>query len=82
MHCRFTHVDNEREDFAGKLLLIEKQALFCLQDLPPGLFRERIEEIATTAKLLRFRLGVASAAIAPSNAADGAPDPRVATRKL
>ena len=58
--CRLCTVDNERDDFAGKLLLIEKQALLCLQDLPPGLFHDRIEEIATTAKLLRLRLRVAA----------------------
>lgn len=58
-------MDNEREDFAGKLLLIEKQAALCAQDLPPGLFRSRIEEIATTAKLLRARLDVAAGAILP-----------------
>jgi hypothetical protein len=75
-------MDNERDDFTVKLLLIEKQALLCLHDLPPGLFRERIEEIATTAKLLRLRLGVASAAIVPPNGADAAPDRGFATRKL
>lgn len=56
---------DERDDFAGKLLLIEKQALLCAQDLPAGIFRSRIEEIATTAKLLRARLDVAPDAILP-----------------
>lgn len=59
-------MDSEREDFAGKLLLIEKQASLCAHDLPPGLFRDRIEEIAMTAKLLRARLDVAAAAILPA----------------
>jgi hypothetical protein len=62
-------VDDEREDFAGKLLLIEKQATLCAQDLPPGALRSRIEEIATTAKLLRARLDVASPAILPAKRA-------------
>jgi len=57
---------DERDDFAGKLLLIEKQALLCAQDLPAGVFRSRIEEIATTAHLLRQRLGVAADAILPA----------------
>jgi hypothetical protein len=56
---------DERDDFAGKLLLIEKHAILCAQDLPDGIFRSRIEEIATTAKLLRARLDVAAAAILP-----------------
>jgi hypothetical protein len=75
-------VDNERDDFAGKLLLIEKQASLCAQELPAGTIRGRIEEIATTAKLLRLRLGIASAAILPPRGAEDGAEQGLTAQKL
>ena len=55
----------EQDDFAAKLLLLEREATFVLEDLPPGLMRDRIQHIVTIASLLRARLHVASSAILP-----------------
>ena len=53
-------MNEEQEDFILKLLVIEHQANLILEDLPPGLMRDRVQHIATTAKLLKARLDVAA----------------------
>jgi hypothetical protein len=55
----------EQDDFAAKLLLIEREAKVVLEDLPLGLMRDRLQHIVTIASLLRARLHVASSAIVP-----------------
>ena len=50
----------ERDDFAEKLQQIEEQANMALQDLPSGLTRDRVQHIAIVARMLRYRLDVAS----------------------
>ena len=59
-------MNQEQEDFAAKLMLIEQEAKLVLQDLPPGVMRDRVQHIITTASLLRARLDVASSVILPS----------------
>ena len=59
-------MNDEQEDFAVKLTLIEQQANLVLDDLPPGTMRDRVQHIATTARLLRARLNVASTLILPA----------------
>jgi hypothetical protein len=61
-------MNEEQEDFAIKLTMIEQQAKLVLDDMPPGTMRDRIQHIATTAKLLRQRLNVASTLILPTHA--------------
>jgi hypothetical protein len=56
-------LNEEREDFAAKLLLIEREAEMLLEDLPPGVMRSRAQHIVTTARLLRSRLDVAASLI-------------------
>ena len=58
----------EQDDFAAKLLLIEREASYVLEDLPPGVMRDRLQHIVTMASLLRARLHVASSAIVPKAA--------------
>ena len=53
-------MNEDREDFAAKLTQIEREAKIVLEDLPPGVMRDRVQHIATVAALLRARLGVAS----------------------
>jgi hypothetical protein len=59
-------MNEEQEDFAAKLVLIEREAKFVLEDLPPGVSRDRVQHIATVARLLRARLDVASSLILPA----------------
>jgi len=61
----------ERDDFAAKLLQIEEQANMALVDLPAGLTRDRVQHIAIVARMLRYRLDVASIVVLPS--ADSSP---------
>ena len=56
----------ERDDFAEKLQQIEEQANMALQDLPSGLTRDRVQHIAIVARMLRYRLDVASIVILPN----------------
>jgi hypothetical protein len=58
-------MDGEQEDFAAKLTLIEWEANVVLEDLPTGAVRDRVQHIATVARLLRLRLDVASSVILP-----------------
>ena len=58
-------MNEEREDFAAKLLQIEEQANMALQDLEPGLTRDRVQHIAIVARMLRYRLDVVSIAVLP-----------------
>ena len=59
-------LNEERDDFAAKLLQIEEQANMALVDLPPGLTRDRIQHIAIVARMLRYRLDVAQVVVLPS----------------
>jgi hypothetical protein len=59
-------MNQEQEDFAAKLILIETEARLVLQDLSPGVMRNRVQHIATIAALLRSRLDVASSVILPT----------------
>jgi hypothetical protein len=59
-------MNEEQEDFAAKLILIEREANLVLEDLHPGVMRERVQHIATVARLLRARLNVASSLIIPA----------------
>jgi hypothetical protein len=56
----------ERDDFAEKLQQIEEQANLALQDLPSGLTRDRVQHIAIVARMLRYRLDVASVVVLPN----------------
>ena len=58
-------MNDEQEDFAAKLTLIEWEAKLLLEDLSPGVLRDRVQHIATVARLLRLRLDVASTVILP-----------------
>jgi len=58
-------MNDEQQDFAVQLLLIEREASFVLEDLRPGVARDRIQHIVTIASLLRARLDVASSLILP-----------------
>ena len=58
-------MNEEQEDFAAKLVLIEREASLVLEDLTPGVLRDRVQHIITVAKLLRARLEVASSVIVP-----------------
>jgi hypothetical protein len=58
-------VNEEREDFILKLMLIEQEGDSLLQDLPDGLMRDRAQRIVTIAKLLKARLEVAAPLIIP-----------------
>ena len=59
---------DEGQDFAAKLTLIERESNLVLEDLPPGALRERLQHIATLARLLCLRLDVASSLILPAQA--------------
>jgi hypothetical protein len=60
-------MNEEQEDFAAKLMLIEGEANLVLEDLPPGVMRDRVQHIAITARLLRARLDVASTVVLPAS---------------
>ena len=60
-------MNDEQEDFAAKLTLIEFEAKLLLEDLEPGVARDRVQHIATVARLLRLRLDVASTVILPAS---------------
>jgi len=49
-------MNNERQDFAAKLFLMEREAQLVLENLPPGLMRDRLKHIITLAALLRERI--------------------------
>jgi hypothetical protein len=59
-------MDEEHEDFAAKLILIEQEARLVMEDLRSGAMRERVQQILTVAQLLRARLNVASSVILPA----------------
>jgi hypothetical protein len=59
-------MNEEHDDFAAKLLQIEEQANMALNDLPAGLTRDRVQHIAIVARMLRYRLDVASIVVLPS----------------
>jgi hypothetical protein len=49
-------MNDERQDFAAKLLLMEREARLVLDELPPGLMRDRLKHIITIVALLRARI--------------------------
>lgn len=49
-------MNDEQQDFAAKLFLMEREARLVLDDLPPGLMRDRLKHIITIAALLRERI--------------------------
>jgi hypothetical protein len=51
-----TVMDETFEEFAAKLILIEWEARLALEDLHPSTVRDRVQHIATMARLLRLRL--------------------------
>ena len=53
-------MNEQLEDFAAKLMLIEQEARLVLEDLRSAGMRERVEHFLTVAQLLRARLNVAS----------------------
>lgn len=61
-------MDADNEDFSAKLLIIEWEANLVAEDLPLGAPRTRVEQVATMARLLRFRLNVVPGAILPREA--------------
>jgi len=57
------------EDFAAKLVLIEREAKLVLEDVHSSLAHERVQALLTVAQLLRARLDVVSSLIlAPQHA--------------
>jgi hypothetical protein len=61
----------EQADFAAKLSQIEEQANSALQELPPGLVRNRVQHIAVVARMLRSRMEDGSVLVVPANAENG-----------
>jgi hypothetical protein len=59
-------MNEEQEDFAAKLILIEQEGKLVLEDLRPSVMRDRVQHIVTIAQLLRARLNVASSVILPT----------------
>lgn len=53
-------MNDERSDFAARLRHIESQATMAAEDLPRSVLKDRILDIAVTARLLRLRLEVAA----------------------
>jgi hypothetical protein len=61
----------EQAGFAAKLSQIEKQANSALQELPPGLVRNRVQHIAVVARMLRSRVEDGSVLVVPASAENG-----------
>jgi hypothetical protein len=57
--------NEEQQDFAAKLALIESEAYLAAESLPPSTVRDRIQHIAVVAQLLKARLNVTSLTILP-----------------
>ena len=53
-------MNEERNDFQARLLLIVREAEALVDTLPPGVARTRAQHIATAARLLSSRLDVAA----------------------
>jgi hypothetical protein len=53
-------MDEEQQDFAAKLTVIEWGANLVLEDSPPIAIRDYVQNIATVARLMRLSLDVAS----------------------
>lgn len=51
-------MNEEKQDFDAKLLMIEELSRLSLDEKPGDGLRNRLEAIAVTARLLRFRLQV------------------------
>ena len=52
-------MNEEQQDFAAKLTLIEWEAKLAVDDLPPSVIRDRVQHIATIARLLRLQFDAA-----------------------
>ena len=52
------NANEEQQDFAAKLALIESEAYLAAESLPPSTVRDRIQHIAVVAQLLKARLDV------------------------
>ena len=59
--------NDEQQDFAAKLALIESEANLAAESLPPSTVRDRIQHIAVVAQLLKARLDVTSVTILPTS---------------
>ena len=69
-------MNEEQEDFAAKLELIEREAELAAQDLPPSTVRDRIQHIAVVAQLLKRASTSPPAPSCPKRRALGASPPR------
>jgi hypothetical protein len=63
-------MNDEQEDFAAKLALIEREAALAVEDLPPSTVRDRVQHIVVVAQLLKARLAVAFGLILKPQAPD------------
>lgn len=60
-------MNEEQEDFAAQLTLIEWEANLALEELPASVLRNRVRHIATVARLLRLRFDIAPSVILPAH---------------
>jgi hypothetical protein len=63
--------NEEQQDFAAKLALIEREATLAAESLPPSTVRDRIQHIAVVAQLLKARLDVTSVTVRPPRSTRG-----------
>jgi hypothetical protein len=56
-------MDQDQQDFAAKLTVIEWGANLVLEDSPPSPIRDRVQNIATVARVMRLRLDVATSRV-------------------
>ncbi|HEV3011359.1 MAG TPA: hypothetical protein VGX52_20255 [Burkholderiales bacterium] len=59
-------MDEDHEEFAARLMVIEWEANILLEDLPPSAARDKVQNIATLARLLMLRLDAAPSLILPA----------------
>jgi hypothetical protein len=64
-------MNQAQTDFAAKLSQIEEQANSALQELPPGLAKNRVQHIAVVARMLRSRLEDRSVLVVPRGDSNG-----------
>ena len=56
-------MDEDQQDFAAKLTVIEWGANLVLEDAPPSPIRDCVQNIATVARVMRLRLEVATSRV-------------------
>ena len=56
-------MDEDQQDFAAKLTVIEWGANLVLEDSPPSPIRDCVQNIATVARVMRLRLDLASSRV-------------------